>query len=39
MTVAENKSDFELTYDTPYLILTSELWAVYCQVLGENWPC
>ena len=24
--------------DTPYLALTSKLWDVYCEDLGENWP-
>ena len=32
MTAAE-QSDFELTY----LALTSELWGVCCEDLGENW--
>ena len=30
MTAAENKSQFELTKDTPYLALTGELWGVCC---------
>ena len=33
----ENKY-FELTTDTPYLTLTGELWGVYCEYYGENWP-
>ena len=24
--------------DTPYLTLTGELWGVFCEELGENWP-
>ena len=38
MTVAEHKSDLQLTKDTPYLALTGELWGVYCDNLEENWP-
>ena len=38
MTAVEQKSDTELTRDTPYLALTGELWGVYCEDLGENWP-
>ena len=37
MTAPEPKSDFKLTTDTPYLALTSELWGVYCDDLGENY--
>ena len=39
ITVAESASDFRITADTPLLILTSELWGVYSEDLGENWPC
>ena len=28
--------EFELTKDTPYFALTSELWVVYCKDLGEH---
>ena len=38
MAAAERKSDFKHTPDTPYLALTGELWGVYCEDLGENWP-
>ena len=38
MAAAERKSHFKLTTDTPYLALTGELWGVYCEDLGENWP-
>ena len=24
--------------DTRYLALTGELWGVYCDDMGENWP-
>ena len=24
--------------DTPYLALTGELWGVFCEDFGENWP-
>ena len=30
--------NFRITTDTPYLALTGELWSVYCEDLGENWP-
>ena len=32
-------SDLNLTTDIPYPTLTGELLAVYCEDLGENWPC
>ena len=38
MTGAELKADFKLTKDIPYRALTGELWGVYCEDLGENWP-
>ena len=38
MTGAKLKSDFKLTTNTPYLALTGELWGVYREDLGENWP-
>ena len=38
MTGAELKSDFKFTTDSPYLALTGELWGVYCEDFGENWP-
>ena len=39
MTAAEHNLDFELTRNTPYLTLTNELWDVFCEYFGENWPC
>ena len=38
MTAVERKPDFKLTIDTTYLTLTGELWGVYCEDWGENWP-
>ena len=38
MTATERVSDFNLTTDTPHLALMGELWGVYCEDLGENWP-
>ena len=38
MTSAERNSDFKLTPDIPYLALAVELWFVFCENLGENWP-
>ena len=38
ITVAESESDIRITTDTQYLVLTGELWDVYCEDLGENWP-
>ena len=38
MTSAERNSDFKLTPDIPYLALAVELWCVFCENLGENWP-
>ena len=35
--MAENESDIRIITDTPYLALTGELWAVYCEDFGENW--
>ena len=37
MTVAERRSDFKLTIDTPYLTLMGELWGICCKDIGENW--
>ena len=37
MVAAQHKEDIELTKDTPYLALTSELWGVCCEDFGENW--
>ena len=31
-------SDFNLTTDNPHLALTGELWDIYCDDLGANWP-
>ena len=36
--MAESESDIRITTDTPYLALTGELWGVYCEDFGENWP-
>ena len=36
MAAVERKPDFKLTTDNPYLALTGELWAVYCEDMGEN---
>ena len=36
--MAECELDFRIRTDTPYLALTGELWSVYCEDLGENWP-
>ena len=38
MIAAERKSDLKLTTDTPYLALAAELWGVFCEDSGENWP-
>ena len=38
MTTEECQLDLKLTTDTPYLALTGELWGVYCEDLGKNWP-
>ena len=38
MMMAEKKSDFRLTKYTPYIALVGELWGVYCDDLGGNWP-
>ena len=35
--MTKNESDFIITTDTPYLALTGELWAVFCEDFGENW--
>ena len=39
MTATKRKSDFEPTTDTPYLVLTDELWGVCYENFEENWPC
>ena len=38
LTEVQGRTDFELTEDTPYLTLMSELWGVYCEHfdLGEH---
>ena len=38
MTAAERVSDFNLITYTPHLALTGELWGIYCEDYGENWP-
>ena len=37
--MAESESDIRITTDTTYFALTVELWGVYCEDFGENWPC
>ena len=37
-TEAEYQSKAEPTKDTPYLALTGELWGVFRELFGENWP-
>ena len=39
MIEVEYKSEFVSAKDTPYLALTGELWGVFCEDFGENWPC
>ena len=40
--VLGNTAKYELEYESskyiPYLDLTGELWVVFCENLGENWP-
>ena len=38
MTATEHESDIEITKDTPYLCLTSEIRGVNREDLGKNWP-
>ena len=38
MTGAKYKSEFESTKYIPDLALTGELWGVFCENFGENWP-
>ena len=38
MSAAKCVSDFNPTTDNPHLALRVELWGVYCQDFGENWP-
>ena len=38
MTMAERKLSIRLTKNIPYLVLTGELWDVFCKEFGENWP-
>ena len=35
----ELNSEYVLAIDTPKLALMGELWGVYCERLGEIWPC
>ena len=35
----EYKSQCQITNHTSYLALTGELWGVFCENLGEYWPC
>ena len=34
----QDKSEFKVTKDTPYLALTGELYGVCCEDISENWP-
>ena len=34
-----HKSEGVLIKDTPYPTLTGEIWGVFCECFGENWPC
>ena len=36
--VVESESDIRIITDIPYLALTGELWGVYCEDFGGNWP-
>ena len=36
VTETEQKSESELTKDTPKLTLMGEFWGVYCEDFGEN---
>ena len=38
ITAAESEWYFRITTGTPYLTLMGELWGVYCEDFGENWP-
>ena len=38
VTKAEHELDYGSKKDTPYLALTGELWAVFSEDFGENWP-
>ena len=38
MTEVKYVSEVIITKDTTYLALTGELWCVFCEDLGENWP-
>ena len=38
MRVAERRSDFKLTTDTPYLAPTGKLYGDFCKDIWENWP-
>ena len=35
----QNINQTESTKDTPYLLLMGELWCIFCNNFGENWPC
>ena len=39
LTVAKNKSAFELTKENPYLALMGELQGAFCKDLGKKRPC
>ena len=38
MAEARHAPEVIFTKDTPYLALMDELWGVFCEYLGENWP-
>ena len=35
-TEAEHVEDVEVTHDTPYLTIKREIWAVYCENIGDK---
>ena len=37
-TQVEYQSGDKATKGTPYLAMTSEIWAVFCEYSWENWP-
>ena len=34
-----DKSNYELTKDTPYLTLSGKLWRIFCEYFEEKWLC
>ena len=37
-TMTEHKSNIKLSKNTPYLAIMGELWGVFCEYFGVNWP-